>query len=222
MSAVPSGPDSFASRFRRLAARVRPGHVLAAVGLSVVVGMVGLQAVALPGPRPLTETDRLKIEVVPPVEPEIVAGSVMDVGELIDGFEGVPRAPVVEAVAYKSYDDGDDWREAPEPPPNRPIREAVVETTVPQPGRSESRPVPDRWFGFDTPRRDYRAEREARRARLDARMEWDRERERDRPRRYWSDQGRDRAYDRDRREDEGRWREPHPRRDEYPAPDRWD
>lgn len=220
MSATPSGPDLLAARLRRLAARVRPAHVFAAAGVAGVVALAGLQAVALPGPRPLTDADRLRIEVVAPVEPEIAPGAVMDVGELVDGFKGVPRR-VVQTVAYAPYEEDRYGRDAVEPSPRHRIREAVIETLIPQPEPPAARSDRDRGFGFDAPRRDYRAEREDRRARLEARMQWERDREHDRERemsrRYVSDPGRDRGYDRDRpadrdrRGDEGRWREPPPR-----------
>ena len=234
MSAAPSGPDPLAARPARLAARVSPVHMLAAAGLAAVVGMVALQAVALPGPRPLTEGDRLRIEVVRPVEPDIIPGSVMDVGELVEGFQGVPRAPVREAVGYGSDGDWNDRRAAPKPapPPRRRFEEAVIEAPREQPGPSAGRPVRDRWFGFDAPRRDYRAEREARRARREARIEWERqrawERDREQTRRYRSDPDRERADNRERQwsrerggEDE-RWREAPPPQDDFPPPGRWD
>ena len=49
----------------------------------------------------------------------------------------------------------------------------------PEPGRDSPVRVVQRWFGFDAPRRDFRAEREARRARLDAleRRAWETRRE---------------------------------------------
>lgn len=234
MSAAPTGPDPLTARFARFAARVRPVHVLAAAGLAVVVGMVALQAVALPGPRPLTEGDRLRIEVVRPVEPEIIPGSVMDVGELVEGFQGVPRGPVREAVAYASDGDWDDGRALPKPapPPRRRFEEAVIEAPRREPGPSAGGPVRERWFGFDAPRRDYRAEREARRARREARIEWERERawerERDEPRRYRSDPGRERADNRERQwyrergSEDDRGREAPPPQDDFPPPERWD
>lgn len=216
MSEAPSGHDAMTARLRRFAARVRPVHLLAAGGAVVLVGMAGLQAVALPGPRPLVDGDRLMIEVVRPVEPEILPGSVMDVGELVDGFQGVPSAPVMETVAYAAYDDEEDWRAPPEPAPwpHRRTGEAVVETSLPQPEPSANRSVRDRWFGFDAPRRDYRAEREARRARLESRA-WEGDRERDR------------AYDHQGRDDpdrggEDRWREPPDPRDDVWPTDRRD
>lgn len=169
MSADSSGPASLSARLGRFAAKVRPGHLLAATALTVVFGLAGLQAVALPGPRPITDAERLKIEVVAPVEPEIMAGSVMEVGDLVDGFQGVPK-PVVQTAGWEGSDER--WETEPEPDhagPRRPIEAAVIHTP-PQPEPERRRAGLERWFGFDAPRRDYRAEREVRRAQLEARM----------------------------------------------------
>ena len=183
---------------RGLAARLRPRHLAVAAAVAVIgVGVAGVRAVALPGPQPILDGARMQIEVVDPVEPEIMPGSVMDVGELVDGFEYTPPPrPVAEPVAFAPYDD--DF----EPPKRRPKSAAYNEQPIihapPQPeARAGDRRGPrddrvDRWFGFDAPERDYRAEREARRARRDAREE--RARERDGRR----DQ--DRYRDQDRRE----------------------
>lgn len=201
MSTDPSGPAPWSARLGRLAARVRPGHLFAATALAAVFGLAGLQAVALPGPRPITDAERLKIEVVAAPEPEITPGSVMDVGELVDGFQGVPR-PVVQTVAY-APDEG--WEMEPEPVYDRARRaiEAAVIHAPPQPEPPRRTAALERWFGFDAPRRDYRAEREARRARWESRTDrYDRDQQQDRykrderearfeardaPRRYRSD-----------------------------------
>lgn len=200
MSDFSASIDRLMRLARGLAARLRPRHLAAAAAVAVIaVGVAGVRAVALPGPQPLLDGARMQIEVVDPVEPEINPGSVMDVGELVDGFEYTPPPPprrVVEPVAYASYDD--DF----EPPKRRPKSAAYNEQPIihapPQPeARAGDRRGPrddrvDRWFGFDAPERDYRAEREARRARRDAREE--RARERD-----WR-RDRDRYRDQERRE----------------------
>lgn len=221
MSESPSGPGSWAARLRRLPSRARPAHLVAAAAVAGVFGVAGLAASPLPGPRALSDSERLRIEVVAPVEPEIVAGSVMEVGDLVEGFQGLPPAPapVVETVAWvPDDDDWDDWRGEAEPPPSRRLEEPVVHVPAP-PGPPRSHPARDRRFGFDAPRRDYRAEREARRARIE------RERERDKPRRYWSDPDRphdpERRPDRDLRNEDDRWRDPPPP-DGRPPPDRRD
>lgn len=153
---------------------------MAAVAAIVVVGagMAMARAVSLPGPRPILDGERMQIHVVAPVEPEIAPGSVMEVGELVDGFEyRPPPAPVIEPVAYAP------WDEYPERPEPRPAPRRYAERPVVAVPPSREEPTQDwregrgsRWFGFDAPERDYRAEREARRARIDARLERDRER----------------------------------------------
>lgn len=151
---------------------MRGGH---AVALSVIAaaafGLVGLRAVDLPGPRPVSDSDRLRIEVVHPVEPDIAPGTVMEVGALEDGFQGLPLplSPLTD-VAWTGDDGWEGHDEAWAKPRSEPRRGEGVRTY-------ESRPVPERpsplravqrWFGFDEPRRDFRAERAARRARLEA------------------------------------------------------
>lgn len=145
-----------------------------------------------------------------PVEPEITAGPVMDVGELVDSLESAP--PVYAMVEPAAYIPEEDAVEAREPPlaPKRYVEDAVIHAPPrpepAEPPRREGRIA--RWFGFDGPERDYRAEREARRARREARME----RERDgRERRWYRSDGRpadDREVDRawSGRRDDG----PHP------------
>jgi len=170
-------------RLKRLTAQIRPHHLaMAAVVAAIGVGVAGLRAVPLPGPEPIREDDRIRIQVVDPVEPEIAPGSVMDVGDLVDGFVFTPPPQqVAEPVAMASHDE--DFG----PPPSRSLPgEYVGRAVIQAPPQPEAWPddprVPrderaGRWFGFDSPERDYRGEREARRARRDAR--WERERERD-------------------------------------------
>lgn len=211
MTEEPSRPHRLADAVRRGVSGVRPVHVAVVAGVAVTaIGLLALRAVSLPEPRPVEDGDRLRIEVVQPIEPKIGAGSVMEVGDLVDGFTHIP-APPPETPVPEAYAPHDAWEEAVLPPPPRsarPYEEADVRPP-PQPERPSRRDRIDRWFGFDAPRRDYQSEREARRARLDAldRREDDRERER-----AW----------RDRREDDrSRWREPR-RQDDLPPPDRWD
>lgn len=144
----------------------------------------------------------MHIEVVAPVEPQVMPGAVMEVGDLVDGFRYVaPRRREPEPAAYAPYDD---WSEPLEPAPDRrrPVERAVIEPP-PQP----EPPRRDRWFGFDAPDRDYRSEREARRARREARAEDDYRRERPQERRReWYRDGR---------------RESPPPRDYGPPPAPW-
>ncbi|HYD27035.1 hypothetical protein [Brevundimonas sp.] len=163
-------------------------------------GLVGLRAVDLPGPRPVTASERLRIEVVHPVEPDIIPGARMDVGELVDGFQGVPPPPPPLTDVIRASAEG--WIEDLPPLPPPPWRRPAVEEVAAEPPRPEaSRPRRDagRWFGFDAPRRDYQAERAARRARLEAldRQAWEerearreeRDRRRDDGRRWGDDRG---------------------------------
>ncbi len=164
---------------RRLAARVRPQHLAVLAGVVVIgVGVASAGGLARSGPPSAPDDPRLRIQVVTPVEPEIMPGSVMEVGELVDGFVSVPPRP--PAVASDGYAFHDDPAEVPAPPKGAdPYVEAAIIQAPPQPGE----PTDDRrggrvsrWLGFDAPEPDYRAEREARRARLDARAGWDRDR----------------------------------------------
>lgn len=168
--------------FRRARSGLRGGHLVALSAVAVMaLGLVGLRRVELPGPRPVTGDDRLRIEVVHPVEPEIVPGSVMDVGEVVDGFEGLPqpRPPLID-IFLPSDVGWDEYREPPPPPPRRPPAEAEPYYSGSE--RFSPARTLQRWFGFDAPRRDFQAERAARRARLEAMEQRDRER-RDRERR---------------------------------------
>lgn len=183
----------------RLAARVRPRHFAWALAVAVVgIGLAGVRTIVLPGPRPVIDSERLRIQVVAPVEPEITAGPVMEVGDLVDALESAPPAyAVVEPAAYAPADEAFEAPE-PAPPPRRYVEDAVVRAPPrPEPAESPQREGRvARWFGFDGPERDYRAEREARRARREARMEQDRE---GRERRWYRSDGRpvdDREVDR--------------------------
>ncbi|HZW15289.1 MAG TPA: hypothetical protein VFF66_03435 [Brevundimonas sp.] len=213
----PSAQSRLIQALRRAQSRLRGGHVVAMSAVAVIAfGLVGLRAVDLPGPRPLTDDGRLRIEVVHPVEPDIIPGSRMEVGELVNGFKGVPPPEPPLTDVLWTYDES--WLQdfPPLPPPpgrRRTVAEvAVVDTSPPDPPRA--RRAEGRWFGFDTPRRDYRAERVARRARLEA-ME----------RRVWRE-GEGRWRDRnsrdrhlDRRRDEVRWPEvAKPREQQEPDP----
>jgi hypothetical protein len=170
----------------------------------VGVGVAMARAVSLPEPRSVLDGDRMRIQVVAPVEPDITPGSVMEVGELVDGFEyrPLPR-PVVEPADRAPYDEDS---VAPERRPTPRRYEDKAGVAAPPPleasadGWRETRI--GRWLGFDEPERDYRAEREARRARIDAPME--REREQREVRWYRSDgePAADGAQDDRRRQDE--------------------
>lgn len=161
MSACPTPP-----RRPIVPRRLERGHIVALTAVAVAAfGLLGLRAVELPQPRPVSDSDRLRIEVVPPVEPKIVPGSVMEVGELVDGFQGLPPPlPALEEVDWshlEAWDDGAGDRSPPR-------RAAVVYVPLPPPPREPAPRSEGRWFGFDAPRRDFQAERAARRARMEA------------------------------------------------------
>lgn len=194
---------------------LRPMHVaaIAAVGVAAL-GLMGLKFVTLPGPDAVGPGEGLKIEVVAPVEPELVPGSVMEVGDLVDGFRYVaparaPRAPVYETA----WSEGEDA--APHAPPSRPAgvrrygSDAYAPPSEPEPPRRERE---RRWFGFDNPLPDFGAERRARQARLDALEDQRRAYREDRAdrRRYSSEPPR---YD-DRRDDRRNYNPP---RDDRPS-----
>ena len=158
----------------RLAAHVRPRHLaMVAAVVAIAVVLAGLRAMAPASPRPVVDGERLRIQVVAPVEPALMAGSVMDVGDLVDGFEYTPPPrPVNDQAGDGPWDeDFAGSRPAPAPAPNRYREEAVI-NAPPQPEEPQ-RDWRDgrvgRWFGFDEPERDYRAERQARRARREDR-----------------------------------------------------
>jgi len=187
---------------------------------TVALGLAGLRSYELPGPRPISDGERLRIEVVQPVEPKIVPGSVMDVGEVVDGFQGLP--PPLPALTDVSWSSDDGWGELPESdagPPSGARRVSRPEPYYSRVDREEPSPVQvvQRWFGFDAPRRDYQAERAARRARMEA-MEQRAREEREVRRRDWVAREREWA-ERDQRRDRERWREVGRARDERPMAD---
>lgn len=168
MSPDPRLPDPPHHPARR---SLRPVHLAAVAAVSVAaIGLMALRFVTLPEPDPVAAGDGLKIEVVAPVEPELVPGSVMEVGELIDGFRYVRPAPAARIPAYDVA-----WAEeeaATVEPRRRESRVRRYASADAEPGPA---PRPEtlgergrRWFGFDNPRPDYVAERRARQARTEA------------------------------------------------------
>ncbi|MGZ9113620.1 MAG: hypothetical protein ACXW3K_03275 [Brevundimonas sp.] len=142
-----------------------------AVVCVAALGLMGLKFVHLPGPTPVAPGDALKIEVVAPVEPKLAPGSVMDVGELVDGFRYVPSRPATRAPVYEAaWSRDEDFARDPSPSRSADVRryasaDAYAPPPEPEPPRRERA---RRWFGFDNPLPDYGAERRARQARLDA------------------------------------------------------
>lgn len=197
--------DRLKQQARAVLARVRPRHVAALAGVAVVgVGVAAVGAMARPEAPTISESDRLRIQVVTPPEPEIRPGSVMEVGHLVDGFVYTPPPRATrEFDPYAEYDEGFD-------PPSEPRRRKPSVREDDGYARTERGPPPEdrrdgwaaRLFGFDAPEPDYEAEREARRERMRAQLE--RDYEAGRVRRYRSDgAGRDRRDDRPRDDDPG-------------------
>ena len=208
MPEAPSDLDRLKRQARRFTASVRPRHVAMVAVLSAVgLGVVAAGTMALPRPEPILDGERMTIQVVAPVEPEVAPGAVMEVGDLVEGFEyRPPPLAMIESADREAWEDGfeapvprpvsrrdDDGRGYAPPPPEAPVERPPEE-------RRDRRA--DRWFGFDAPDRDYRAEREARRARLDARIERDRER---REVRWYRSDGS--PAEADVRDERGRWQD---------------
>lgn len=230
MSELPARLDRLKRQAGRLAARVRPRHVALVAAAAVIgIGFMTVRAVALPGPRPVLDGDRLHIQVVAPVEPEITPGSVMDVGDLVDGFEYTPPPrPEPEPALYAPWEEEEREIRDSRSEPKRYAEEAVVRPPPrPEPPRESWRDSrAGRWFGFDAPDRDYRAEREARRARREARMRYDRDEpppgyDREPPRAEPGREERSVRWYRSDGEEVGDRRDPRRDRDDRPPPDRW-
>ena len=176
MSQTPILPR-LARALRRARSSLRAGHVVALSAVAVMaVGLAGVRAVEPSAP---VGNGGLRIEVVRPVEPDIVPGSVMDVGELVDGFQGVPP-PLPRTEVMWSYDGGWEGGGLYDDGSARPAERRMAEGPdyYSRPEAEGASPVRtlQRWFGFDAPRRDFQAERAARRARLEAMERRDRER----------------------------------------------
>lgn len=102
------------------------------------------------------------IDVVPPVEPDLPAGSIMAVGELRDGYEHDPER-LIGPDADQAYVESA-WFEL---SPDVSAPSDIHVSLAAPPASSQSAPQleqDDYSFGFDTPRPDYVAEREARRS----------------------------------------------------------
>lgn len=167
----------FSDACRRVAARARPVHGAVLAGVAAAAfGLVGLKSLELPGPAPVLDGDRLRIEVVQPVEPKVAPGAVMDVGYLVDGLTEIPRPlpPEPFPAEYAYIDEDWDIGLPPPPPRSRYPEEPPAYPAPPEPRVERG----GRWFGFDDTRRDFQAERELRRARLDALERRERDRER--------------------------------------------
>lgn len=130
---------------------------------------VGVAAFAAMEPRPVTTGSHgaaLQIALVAPKEPEVGGGSVMDVGELTDGYKHRPYVPARYTPVETWTDDyADDL-----PTPSRarwvPAAEEVRAAAVEFVEDVRQRPLS---FGFDRPRPDYAEERRQRREAMERR-----------------------------------------------------
>lgn len=162
-------------------------HRVAVAGL-VIAGGLAVTTFALAGrgtPVDPVTGPQLAIAVVPPVEPDIQPGDVMEVGHLNDGFDRATlRRPAPPPLIDAPYNPPPArvetaWAAPPPPAPRRvssaPVRETEEDRgyerpAPPPPPRDEYEGDP-RAFGFDVRRPDYEGERAARRAMLEARLE---------------------------------------------------
>lgn len=216
-----NGAQAFAVRHRL---GWRHGAATGAI-LLAGVAVTGLaRAVSGQGHATIDPTERLKIEVVQPVEPVLTAGPIMEVGTLVDGFDpgmirfDSPTGP--DPYVAEPYVEED--RSGPSGFFRR--FSSAIEQAMP---RREERPPPprirreDRSYGFNEPRPDWEAEREARRAWRD-RVEAERRAEREMRDRY-EDERQARRDARDPYEDDRRdRREMRQRMDEPPPYDPYD
>lgn len=147
---------------------------LTAGGVIAVAGVLAFTAFSMGGERATGPGGPLMaISLVAPVEPEVDPGATMDVGALNDGFDraALERQPI-EDDTYLPPDAyvGEAWVERmPMPTPvdmGSPMEayRAVVDRGSVRDALNDG----SRNFGFDAPRRDYAAEREARWAARDA------------------------------------------------------
>ena len=128
---------------------------------------VGLAAFAAKDPRPVSAPPSgpaLQIALVAPEEPKVGVGSVMDVGDLTDGYEHRPYAPasLTPDVAWTEAEDGYEESHIPSAPRQEwsPRLDEARVAAVQFVQEVRERPLS---FGFDRPRPDYAQERRQRR-----------------------------------------------------------
>ncbi|MDZ4364575.1 hypothetical protein [Brevundimonas sp.] len=142
--------------------------IAVAIGAVVVVGVAGMVAVqARPSraPVPMGERAGLSVALVTPPDAELVPGGVMEVGDLVDGYEH-RQPPPMEPVLDAAYVEADpDWP-APDEADYGPVH--VYDQGERAPRRQvETTSSTGSRFGFDAPQPDYAAERRARQERMD-------------------------------------------------------
>jgi len=178
----------------------RPGvRIAIAAGLIVMGLALGGLALANRGAADAASGGPgLSIAVVTPPERDVVPGEVMEVGQLTNEFDGsLPEsgpstdAPYDYGVEQPAYVEAD-WDRNPAPV-QRDDDRRQGDPRYDQPDQTRPGEFADnpRAFGFDAPRPDYRAEREARRAAMDARMAAEARYREDREVRRYHSSGRD-------------------------------
>lgn len=152
-----------------------PHWAIVSGGGAVVLALGGfalLERMPLPGVDPIDPSSAMQISLVEPVEPVIEPGGRMEVGELSDGFtpEAIPAAVAEDAEVYTD-DFSDAWVEPEYEPAPRSWRWRDRNDEGPRPYEEradfEPREPPRNPYGFDGPRRDFEAERAARRERIE-------------------------------------------------------
>jgi len=141
-------------------------------GVAAALGAVALVAVAAALMAPAKDAvartggPAVSIAVVDPREPVPIPGGVMDVGEVVDGYQ---HHPYVQPAGYDPAPNQAYWDDEPLPMPasrrwtSQPPAETPPDTAVVT-VRSEGRPMS---FGFDEPLPDFEAQRRERQARMD-------------------------------------------------------
>ena len=155
--------DAVRDRASRLRLDWRHGAAAGAV-LLIGLGVLGLmRATGADAAPDIPDDQRIRIEVVQPVEPELIAGPVMEVGTLVDAFQPGDLPPPAAPVREEDAEQADTPKES-TPLLRRFTR--IFGSSAPR----EDKPAPpeirreDRAYGFDAPRPDWEAERDARRA----------------------------------------------------------
>lgn len=140
--------SSFSSRDRR-----RVVVMTSVVAVAAVIGIAGWTLAPRDAASPARNGSRLAINVVAPIEPVPVEGSILETGTLNDGFDRAaldrrPEATTTDFMPPDAYV-GEDWpplepvrTDRPTMPQNTPIAVATVTTTDPLADGS-------RLFGFD-------------------------------------------------------------------------
>jgi len=147
-----------------------PAHP-AIVAAAVVggLGLCGASAVWLSsGDRSAIFSGGMAIDVVAPTEPMLADGPVMEVGEVVDGYEHQPfvqPATFEPDTAWLPDEGSGGWPAA----DVQPVRLERTDQPAPPPITEPEAPTSSRWsFGFEVPLPNFAAERRERQARMEA------------------------------------------------------